>query len=134
MPRFEPLPERRPAIVAGASSGIGEASAIELAAHGFPVALGARRVEKLDDIVGKINADSRRLFTETLEAIRVNFQGLYRKAFGGGKADLVLEHVWRARRFYIPLGRNIPGHLRSPPLDHDSRLNRIMISSLLVWA
>src|SRR6201992_2500190 len=57
MPRFEPLPERRPAIVAGASPGIGEAPAIELAAHGFPVALGARRVEKLDDIVGKINAD-----------------------------------------------------------------------------
>ncbi len=57
MPRFEPLPERRPAIVAGASSGIGEATAIELAAHGFPVALGARRVEKLDDIVGKINAN-----------------------------------------------------------------------------
>ena len=27
--------------------GIGEATAIELAAHGFPVALGARRVEKL---------------------------------------------------------------------------------------
>ena len=57
MPRFAPLPERRPAIVAGASSGIGEATAIELAAHGFPVALGARRVEKLDDIVGKIRAD-----------------------------------------------------------------------------
>ncbi|WP_343576524.1 SDR family oxidoreductase [Mycobacterium sp.] len=57
MPRFAPLPDRRPAIVAGASSGIGEATAIELAAHGFPVALGARRVEKLDDIVGKINAD-----------------------------------------------------------------------------
>src|SRR6201986_3670699 len=57
MPRFEALPERRPAIVAGASSGIGEATAIELAAHGFPVALGARRGEKLDDIVGKINAN-----------------------------------------------------------------------------
>ena len=57
MPRFEPLPERRPAIVAGASSGIGEATAIELAARGFPVALGARRVEKLDDLVGKIQAD-----------------------------------------------------------------------------
>ncbi len=27
MPRFEPLPDRRPAIVAGASSGIGEATA-----------------------------------------------------------------------------------------------------------
>ena len=57
MPRFEPLPDRRPAIVAGASSGIGEATAIELAAHGFPVALGARRVEKLDELVGKIQAD-----------------------------------------------------------------------------
>ena len=33
MPRFAPLPERRPAIVAGASSGIGEATAIELAAE-----------------------------------------------------------------------------------------------------
>ena len=31
-----------------------------------------------------LNADSRRLFVETLEAIRTNFQALYRKAFGGG--------------------------------------------------
>lgn len=42
-------------------------------------------------IIQKINADSRRLFLETLEAIRQNFQTLYRKAFGGGRADLVLE-------------------------------------------
>jgi NADP-dependent 3-hydroxy acid dehydrogenase YdfG len=57
MPRFDPHPARRPAIVAGASSGIGEATAIELAGHGFPVALGARRVEKCQDIVEKIRAD-----------------------------------------------------------------------------
>ncbi len=57
MPRFEPLPERRPALVAGASSGIGAATAIELAAHGFPVALGARRVEKCQEIVEQIKAD-----------------------------------------------------------------------------
>jgi NAD(P)-dependent dehydrogenase (short-subunit alcohol dehydrogenase family) len=57
MPRFDPLPERRPVIIAGASSGIGEATAIELAARGFPVALGARRVERLEEIVGKIQAD-----------------------------------------------------------------------------
>lgn len=42
-------------------------------------------------IIQRINADSRRLFLETLEAIRLNFQTLYRKAFGGGRADLVLE-------------------------------------------
>src|SRR6202022_3748864 len=57
MPRFEPLPDRRPVIVAGASSGIGEATAIELASRGFPVSLGARRVGKLEDLVGKIRAD-----------------------------------------------------------------------------
>ncbi|MGV0853624.1 SDR family oxidoreductase [Mycolicibacterium phlei] len=57
MPRFDPPPERRPVIVAGASSGIGEATAIEMASRGFPVALGARRVEKLEELVGKINAD-----------------------------------------------------------------------------
>ena len=47
--------------------------------------------ESLARIIHKINADSRRLFTDTLEAIRVNFQQLYRKSFGGGHADLVLE-------------------------------------------
>ncbi|MGE3780316.1 MAG: chromosome segregation protein SMC, partial [Pirellulaceae bacterium] len=47
--------------------------------------------EALEKIIHKINADSRRLFQDTLEAIRVNFQALYRKAFGGGRADIVLE-------------------------------------------
>ena len=47
--------------------------------------------ESLERIIHKINADSRRLFSETLEAIRANFQSLYRKAFGGGRADIVLE-------------------------------------------
>jgi len=47
--------------------------------------------ESLERIIQKINADSRRLFVETLERIRTNFQSLYRKAFGGGRADLVLE-------------------------------------------
>ena len=47
--------------------------------------------ESLERIIQKINADSRRLFVETLEAIRANFQVLYRKAFGGGRADIVLE-------------------------------------------
>jgi len=56
MPRFEPLPKRRPALIAGASSGIGAAAAIDLAAHGFPVALGARRVEKCEEIVAQIKA------------------------------------------------------------------------------
>lgn len=47
--------------------------------------------ESLERIIQKINSDSRRLFMDTLEAIRANFQVLYRKAFGGGRADIVLE-------------------------------------------
>ena len=54
MPRFEAHPARRPAIVAGASSGIGAATALELAGRGFPVALGARRVEKCQQLVEQI--------------------------------------------------------------------------------
>jgi chromosome segregation protein len=47
--------------------------------------------ESLQRIIQKINADSRRMFMETLEVIRQNFQKLYRKSFGGGNADIVLE-------------------------------------------
>ena len=54
MPRFDPHPKRRPAIVTGASSGIGAATATALAERGFPVALGARRTEKLDELVAAI--------------------------------------------------------------------------------
>lgn len=44
----------RPAIVTGASSGIGRATAIALAAAGHPVVLAARRVERCEEIVGGI--------------------------------------------------------------------------------
>lgn len=47
-------PDRRPAVVAGASSGIGAATALALAAAGFPVALGARRTDKCDDVATAI--------------------------------------------------------------------------------
>lgn len=57
MPRFEPPPARRPAIVAGASSGIGAAAAEELAHRGFPVSLGARRVDKIVKLASDIRAD-----------------------------------------------------------------------------
>lgn len=57
MPRFDPHPDRRPAIVTGASSGIGAATATALAERGFPVAVGARRIDKLTELVDQIRAD-----------------------------------------------------------------------------
>ncbi len=54
--KFVPHPERRPTVVAGASSGIGAATAEALAAAGHPVVLGARRVEKCEEVAGRIAA------------------------------------------------------------------------------
>jgi chromosome segregation protein len=45
----------------------------------------------LEEIIATINQDSRRLFTETFGSIRTHFQELFRKLFGGGMADIVLE-------------------------------------------
>jgi chromosome segregation protein len=45
----------------------------------------------LEAIINKINVDSRRLFSETVSAVRVHFQELFRKLFGGGQADVQLE-------------------------------------------
>ena len=53
MAKYE-QPARRPAVVTGASSGIGAATAIGLAAAGFPVALGARRVERCEELARQI--------------------------------------------------------------------------------
>ncbi len=51
----------------------------------------ARSKDALEKVIHRINLESRRLFLETLEAIRNNFQQLFRQTFGGGRADILLE-------------------------------------------
>jgi chromosome segregation protein len=45
----------------------------------------------LDRIIQRINVDSRQLFVTTLETIRGHFGDLFRRLFGGGEADIVVD-------------------------------------------
>lgn len=45
----------------------------------------------LERIIQRINVDSRQLFLATLEVVRGHFRDLYRRLFGGGEADILLE-------------------------------------------
>jgi len=48
---------------------------------------------QLQQLINRLNRDSRDKFRYTFEQIRTNFQELFRKLFGGGKADIVLEEA-----------------------------------------
>src|SRR5262249_18371167 len=45
----------------------------------------------LEEVIAKINDDSRKLFQDSFTSIRGHFQELFRKLFGGGMADIVLD-------------------------------------------
>jgi chromosome segregation protein len=49
--------------------------------------------EQLQQLISTLNKQSRERFIETFEQIRTNFQQIFRKLFGGGKADVVLEEA-----------------------------------------
>jgi chromosome segregation protein len=47
---------------------------------------------QLEELIAKLNEESKRRFVEAFELVRTHFQELFRKLFGGGKADLVLTN------------------------------------------
>lgn len=46
---------------------------------------------QLQQLINRLNKKSREKFQETFEEIRAHFQEIFRKLFGGGKADIILE-------------------------------------------
>ncbi len=48
--------------------------------------------KQLEQLIERINKESREKFIVTFEQVRANFQTLFRKLFGGGKADILLEN------------------------------------------
>ncbi|MDQ3343594.1 MAG: SDR family NAD(P)-dependent oxidoreductase [Actinomycetota bacterium] len=73
------------ALVTGASSGIGEATALALAAEGAAVAIGARRGDRLEALADKISADGGRALTLDLD---VTQEQQAHDAVGRTRADL----------------------------------------------
>lgn len=71
----------------------------------------------LEDIIRRINHESQRIFSETFETIRTHFQELFRKLFGGGDADIILENPQDVLECGIEIVARPPGkELRSMSL------------------
>jgi NADP-dependent 3-hydroxy acid dehydrogenase YdfG len=97
MARFVPHPERRPAVVTGASSGIGRATAVALAGAGHPVVLGARRGARLEEAVEEIRARGGEAHAAPLDLADSGSVTAFVKAAGEavGEIDVVVSAAGR---------------------------------------
>ena len=87
--------EPRTAIVTGASSGIGAATALELARHGFRVAIGARRVERLREVAANVESAGGRAFVHFLDVSQPDsIEAFYSAAESAlGPIDLLVNNA-----------------------------------------
>lgn len=59
---------------------------------------------QLEELIEQLNRDSSVRFEETFKAVRENFQQMFRKLFGGGKADVILETELVDKQAVLPEG------------------------------
>lgn len=98
--------EGKVVIVTGASSGIGEATARLLAAHGAKVVLGARRLDRLEKIVAEISEAGGQALAHAVDVTKhEQVKGL---------VDATVEHFGR-----IDVMINNAGYMPLSPLDAD---------------
>ncbi len=121
---------RRVALVTGASSGIGRVIAIELGRLGWPVALGARRVDRLDETAAEVEAAGGEPFAHALDVT----EGASIDAFVSaaeralGPVDVLVNNA----------GMATPGWLHAVPVDALRRevatnlLGPILLSRLVI--
>jgi NADP-dependent 3-hydroxy acid dehydrogenase YdfG len=81
-------PERRPAVVTGASSGIGAATALRLGRAGLPVALGARRTDRLEEVAARIRADGGEAVAHPLDLTDEGSVAAFAKAVADELGDI----------------------------------------------
>jgi NADP-dependent 3-hydroxy acid dehydrogenase YdfG len=114
------------ALVTGASSGIGEATALTLATHGAAVAIAARRKDRLDDLAGQIEAaGSRALVLEAdISQPAQAQQAVQRTVSGLGRLDTLVNNA----------GMMLLGPVQDAPVDEWERMIAINVQGLLYCA
>ncbi|TAJ21988.1 MAG: hypothetical protein EPO68_03955, partial [Planctomycetota bacterium] len=68
----------------------------------------------LEETLATINTESEKLFVQKFEEIRTNFQALFRRLFGGGKADIALEAGASVLEAGIEISARPPGREMLP--------------------
>ncbi len=114
------------ALVTGASSGIGEATALELAGHGAAVAIAARRAERLDAVAERITqAGGRALAIETDVTSQAQAQALVERTVSElGRLDTLINNAG-----VMLLGPAVDG-----PLEEWERMIALNVQGLLYCA
>jgi len=114
------------ALVTGASSGIGEATARALAAHGAAVAIAARRVERLEALAGTIEGDGGRALPIELDATDQEqaIAAVDRTVAELGRLDIVINNA----------GVMLLGPVVDAPTEEWDRMVAINVNGLLYVA
>jgi chromosome segregation protein len=87
---------------------------------------------ELEEIVRRINVECRRKFAESFDSIRGHFQVLFRKLFGGGEGDIILEDADDVLECGIDIVARPPGkELRSISLLSGGEKTMTAVAMLL---
>jgi NADP-dependent 3-hydroxy acid dehydrogenase YdfG len=111
------------ALVTGASSGIGEATAEILAKHGAAVALVARRLDRLDDLAAKLKSDGASVFPIQADVTNRDeaYEAVDRAVAEFGRLDTVINNA----------GVMLLGPIENAPVDEWERMVHVNLLGLL---
>ena len=111
------------ALVTGASSGIGEATAEILAQHGAAVALVARRIDRLDDLAAKLKSDGAPVLPIQADVANRDeaYDAVDRVAAEFGRLDTVINNA----------GVMLLGPIENAPVEEWERMVNVNLLGLL---
>jgi NADP-dependent 3-hydroxy acid dehydrogenase YdfG len=114
------------ALVTGASSGIGEATAAELARQGARVAIVARRRERLDDLAKRLEADGTEVLTVEADVTD--------EAAARGAIEQTIQRFGRLDTVIANAGVMLLGPIENAPIEEWQQMVDINVLGLLYTA